>query len=148
MDSSNDCFVAGTYIKARQGLNGFLADSNYETDAELGRGRRRKKLRAVSSDEEEEPLKKTTKVIPAPPVVVRSSGQLSSNQSKGAKSRVARNQEADHLKRKVLKEVVTHAVASAQQKISLAKRVSENSVAGEMILLLLFPSSLFLVLLF
>ncbi len=61
-------------LRARSALNGFQANSAYETEAELGRGRRQKKKpsRILSSDSESEcnmPPAKMPCIVPNPPPV-------------------------------------------------------------------------------
>lgn len=66
-------YVLEDYIKARNNVKGITEydDSNYETEKELGKGKRRKKSnKFLSSESEEEKLvKKSTKLVAAPPNV-------------------------------------------------------------------------------
>lgn len=71
----NHCFLSlDTLLKARTGLKGFLEDSSYETDTNLGRGRRKRRARQLSSSDDEDGgmvLKQTTKEIPPPQLSLR-----------------------------------------------------------------------------
>lgn len=66
--------ISDEYIKARNNVRGITIhdDSNYETEKELGRGRRKKTNKLLSSDsdsEEERVVKKSSKTVAAPPKI-------------------------------------------------------------------------------
>lgn len=65
-------FIADLYIKARTAVRGFVAEgSNYETEKETGRGKRKKIRNRLfeHTDSDEEIVKHSEKAIPAPPAV-------------------------------------------------------------------------------
>lgn len=110
-------FFVGSLIKARRGCNNYLADSNYETDVELGRGQRKRKNRVpviLDDDDEEDqtPLKRSTKEIPPPPIIKPS---VVSNQKKAALEKVKKDLKADAEKRQKIKEIVTKKMGGPQE---------------------------------
>lgn len=70
-----ECKIIDEYLKARNNVKGITKhdDSNYETEKELGKGKRRKTNKILSSDtedtEEAKLVKKSTKAVAPPPNV-------------------------------------------------------------------------------
>ena len=71
----NTCYLfAATYVRARQAVPKFIADSNYETEADnscTGRGKRQRfKPALLESSDEDIPVKKPRQAVKPPPPIL------------------------------------------------------------------------------
>lgn len=78
-------FFLGHYLNARQGAKGFEENSAYETEKELGKGKRKRFPKIISDNDSDIEIRKKSK-FPAPPKIPLKYQDIKTSRYKGSQN--------------------------------------------------------------